>query len=57
MTFNQWVKQEYGQNWQGVHMDLVVEGLSEEEINNEHDEMIEAFHEYMELHEIEIVVE
>ncbi|MEK5149109.1 MULTISPECIES: hypothetical protein [unclassified Psychrobacillus] len=57
MTFNQWMLQEHGQNWQGVHMDLVDQGLSEEEINEQQNEFIEAFEEYMETHELEIIAE
>lgn len=57
MTFNEWLKQECGQNWQGYHMDLVVDGLSESEINDQHDELIDAFTEYMELHDLEIIPE
>ncbi len=57
MTFNEWVIVEYGQNWQGVHMDLVDEGLSESEINEKQNEIINAFEEYMELHDLEIIPE
>ena len=57
MTFNEWVSIEYGQHWQGVHMDLVEEGFSETEINEKQNEIIEAFEEYMEIHELEIIAE
>lgn len=57
MTFNEWVSIEYGQNWQGVHMDLVDEGFSESEINEQYNEIINAFEEYMEQHELEIIQE
>lgn len=53
MTFNAWLIQEYGQNWQGIHMDQVVEGLSEDELNEKHDELRGKFEEYMEVHELE----
>lgn len=57
MTFNEWVTLEYGQNWQGVHMDLVDEGFSGSEINEQHNEIIEAFEEYMENHDLVIIPE
>lgn len=38
-------------------MDLVDQGLSEEEINEQQNEFIEAFEEYMETHELEIIAE
>lgn len=57
MTFNEWLTQEYGQNWQGIQMDLIYHGKSEEEINDEHNKITDKFHDYMELHEIEIIPE
>lgn len=57
MTFNEWVTLEYGQNWQGVHMDLVDEGFSQSEINEKQNEIIEAFEEYMENHDLVIIPE
>ena len=30
MTFNQWLKQEFGQGWQGIRDDLLFEGWTED---------------------------
>lgn len=57
MTFKEWVMQEHGQSWQGIQMNLIYEGLNESEINEQYDELLETFEEYMELHELDIVPE
>jgi hypothetical protein len=57
MTLNEYLTAEYGQDWQGIHMDLVDAGLSEEERDDKHNELIEAFEEYMESNNLQIVAE
>lgn len=57
MTFNEWLIEEYGQNWQGIHMDLVENGLNESQLNAKQNDLLEQFEDYMELHVLEIVPE
>jgi len=48
MTFDQWLKEEFGQNWQGIHMDLIVEGYTESQLSEKKDELEEEYREYCE---------
>jgi hypothetical protein len=57
MTFNEYLIAEYGQDWQGIHMDLVDAGCAEEERDDYHNKLIEDFEEHMESNGLEIVAE
>lgn len=57
MTFNEYLIETHGQNWQGVHMDLVDEGLGEDELNDKHNELIEEYEQHCEDNDIEQTIE
>jgi hypothetical protein len=53
MTFHEWLKEEFGQGWQGIHMDLLVEGYNEEQLSERKYELEEEYREYCEEEDIE----
>lgn len=53
MTFTQWLKQEHGQNWQGIHMDLIEEGYTEDQLNDRYHELRCLFDEYLDENNLE----
>ena len=57
MTFNEYLIQEYGQNWQGIHMDLIVEGYNEDELDDRYWELRSEFDDYCEDNDIEATIE
>lgn len=53
MTFNEWLIMEHGQGWQGINMDLIVEGYTEKERYDYHYELSEEYQEYCDENDIE----
>ena len=45
MTFNQWLKQEFGQRWQNIRDDLLFEDWTEDQISDYHTELMEKYKE------------
>lgn len=57
MTFRDYLIQEYGQDWQGIQMDLLHEDYTEEMMNDYHDKLRDDFNDYLDDNDAEEIPE
>jgi hypothetical protein len=46
LRFNEWLKEEFGQTWQGINDDLLVEGFTEEDRDNEYSRLTDDYEDW-----------